>query len=102
MTIDVRILSSELSAVQTKWYEIGVQLGITTDKLDTFQEDRNTTTRCFLATLKYWVDGNTDVPVSWESIIKVLNGPFVNEPALANYLQRKYCVETHKKGTYSK
>ena len=100
VTIDVKTLSSELSAVQSKWYEMGIQLGITKDKLDTFNEDHGKVARCFLATLNYWVDGNTDVPVSWESIIKVLNDPFVNEPAMSNRLRGKYCVETPKKGMY--
>ena len=87
--------------MQSKWYEIGIQLGIKTDNLDVFKEDHyGRTARCFIETLNYWTGDNTDVPVSWESIINVLNDPIVNKPAIANRLQRKYCVETPKKGTY--
>ena len=95
--IDERILLSELAKVQTKWLEIGIQLGIKRNKLETFERDHPSTSRCLMATVSYWLDGNTNIPVSWESVVTILNDPFVDESGIAKQIQEKYC---HEKGMY--
>ena len=91
--IDERILLSELAKVQTKWFEIGIQLGIKRNKLETFKCDHPSTSRCLMATVSYWLDGNTNIPVSWKSVVTVLNDPFVDESGIAKQIQEKYCPE---------
>ena len=76
---------------------MGIQLGIKGSKLKTFEENYSSTFRCLMETVSYWSDGNTNVPVSWESVVTVLNDRSVDESGLAKQIQEKYCP---KKGTY--
>lgn len=97
--IDLKTLSSELAEVKNKWYEIGVQLGIKASTLDTFKVENETVSMYLSATLHYWLDGNTTVPVCWESIVSALRDPFVNEAGQGKRLQRKFC-EVPQQGGY--
>ena len=94
--IDEKMLLKELAKVQTKWFEIGIQLDIEGSKLKTFECDYPSTSRRMIETLNYWFGRNTNVPVSWEFVITVLNDPLVDESGLAKQIQEKYCP---KKGT---
>ena len=90
--IDETMLRKELAKVQTKWFEIGIQLGIEGSKLKTFECDYPSTSRRMIETVSYWFGMNTNVPVSWESVITVLNDPLVDESGLAKQIQEKYCT----------
>ena len=96
--IELKTLISELAKVKNKWYEIGIRLDVEASKLDTFETENKTVSKCLIATLRYWLDGNTDLPVCWESIISALSDPSVDEPGHARMLQKKFCKETPKKG----
>ena len=77
--------------MEIKWFRIGIQLGIKGSKLKTFEENYSSTYRCLIETVSYWLDGNTNVPVSWESVVTVLNNPSVDESGIAKQIQEKYC-----------
>ena len=83
--------------MEIKWFRIGIQLGIKGSKLETFEHNHHSSTfRCLTATVSYWLEGNTNVPISWESVVTVLNDRSVDESGLAKQIQEKYCP---KKGT---
>jgi hypothetical protein len=44
---------------------------------------------CFTEVISFWLNGNTQVAVSWKSIIDVLESQFVGEKGLANQLREK-------------
>ena len=93
IVIDERTLLSELAALEIKWLQIGIQFGIKGSKLKIFEENYSSTYRCMMETVSYWLDGNTNVPVSWESVVTVLNDPSVDESGIAKQIQEKYCSE---------
>ena len=72
-----------------KWFQIGVQLGVGESKLRQIRADNNTVHMCFTELISFWLNGNTQVAASWESIIGVLESHFVNEKGLANQLREK-------------
>ena len=77
--------------MEFKWFQIGIQFGITGNKLKTFEANYSSTYRYLMETVSYWLNGNTNVPVSWESVVTVLNDPSVDESGIAKQIQEKYC-----------
>ena len=52
------------------------------------------------AAIDYWLTGNvadSDAPVSWNSIVEALKADSVEESALAEKIQKKYCQPKEKK-----
>ena len=72
-----------------KWFRIGVQLGVNEPKLRQIESDCHTLDRRFSETISFWLNGNTQVPVSWISLVQVLESRFVSENGLANQLREK-------------
>ena len=88
----MRIICDELGSVETKWFKIGVQLGIPRSKLQEFKKEDDPLS----AVVDYWLRGNvpeSDVPISWESIVKALRSVSVGEPGLADRITLKYCMD---------
>ena len=92
--LDLATLSRELSPAKDKWHEIGVQLKIELSQLSAIEDmypyniDRRLSKM-----LSFWLDGNTDAPICWESILKCLRAATVNKRGLAEELQQKYCQQ---------
>ena len=82
-------MTNELGSVMTKWYSIGVQLGIEQAKLHEIETNYRTADRCFSEVINFWLKGNTPVAMSWESLVVVLESPFVGEKGLAIRLREK-------------
>ena len=78
---------NELITIAHKWITIGIQLGIDYHVLKGFgQQYNNDPIRCLTELLQYWLDGNAangKSHVNWETIIKALKSPSVNESGLA-------------------
>ena len=69
--------------MKAKWYHLGVQLGIDDAKLEEIENNYQTTDRRFSEVIKFWLRGNASAAVSWESLVEVLEEPFVDEKGLA-------------------
>ena len=78
-----------------KWFQIGVQLGLSESKLRQIESNHRTVERCFSEVISFWLNGNTQVAVSWNSLIDILESPFVNEKGLADKLREKSGLEVH-------
>ena len=72
-----------------KWFQIGVQLGLSETKLHQIESDHRTAERCFSEVIIFWLKGNTQVAVTWKSLVEVLESSFVNEKGLAKRLREK-------------
>ena len=89
LELDLRNVTNELVSVMAKWYLIGVQLGINDVKLEEIENNYQRADRRFFEVINFWLWGNTPVAVSWESLVEVLESPFVNEKGLARRLREK-------------
>ena len=87
--LDLRTITSELGSVMAKWYPIGIQLGVDQAKLKVFEINYRTADRCFAEVISFWLSGNTPVPVSWISLVKILEQPYIGEKGLATRLREK-------------
>ena len=94
--LDLRSVTDELGSVMDKWFQIGVQLGLSETKLHQIESDHRTADRCFSEVIIFWLKGNTQVAVTWKSLVEVLESSFVNERGLAKRLREKYGVEPDK------
>ena len=86
-SLSLPTLCNELGLLKYKAQEIGILLGISLGKLKEMKQDGD----LFLESLDYWLRGNTDVPVTWGSIVAALESDFVNELGCAKKIKRKYC-----------
>lgn len=94
---DLRAICNALAGIKTKWFEIGIQLGIPRSKLEEFEEKRDPLS----AVVDYWLKGNVTesvVPISWKSIVDALKSKYVGEPGLAEQIKQTCYIEESEKG----
>ena len=91
----LKTLLNDLTPVNHKWHRICIQLGIPNNKLREFEKNGDP----LVASLDYWLNGNTDVPITWESVVAALESPSVGELGQAKVLKKKYWMETIDKAT---
>ena len=87
-----------MGSVETKWFKIGIQLGIPRDKLLEFQQSPDPLS----AVVDYWLRGNVTesvIPISWQSIANALKSKRVGEPGLAEQIIKDYCQPKFEKGS---
>ena len=80
----------ELGEIDHKWFKIGVQLGVPHGKLKGFEKEVDPLS----AVINFWLSDNvedTEVPVSWRSVVAALKSSYVGETGLANSINSKYC-----------
>jgi hypothetical protein len=87
--LDLGNVTNELVSVMAKYYHIGVQLRVDQAKIGEIEINHPTADRRFSEVIKIWLGGNTPVAVSWESLVEVLESPFVGEEGLARRLREK-------------
>lgn len=83
--LNLKSVNNALLAIRTKWFDIGLQLGISRNKLLEFKDDPNPLS----AVIDYWLKGNLDVPVCWKSIVTAVKTE--QETQLAEEINKKYC-----------
>ena len=84
---DLRVLTKELHNVRAKWYNIGVQLGVSVGTLKAIEKQYlNDPTDCLRETLTTLLISSTP---TWTNIVDALS--VVGEVRLAADLQHKYC-----------
>ena len=80
-----------------KWRDIGLKLKVPYHKRKEFEDTKNP----FEEVIYYWLRGNVqdiDIPVTWRSIVTVLESSIVDETGLAKTIMEKYCLPEHQKG----
>ncbi len=96
---DLKTICNALVSVETKWFRIGIQLGIPRSKLEKFKKDEDDP---LSAVVDYLLKGNvtesaTAIPISWNSILTALKSDYVGEPGLAERISKNYCQQKDTK-----
>ena len=94
LALDLRKVINELDSVVSKWFQIGIQLGVSESRLHQIEADHRTSDRCLSEVIIFWLNGNTNADITWESLITALEASGVNEKGLAKSLIQKYGVAT--------
>ena len=72
---------------RTKWYNIGLQLGLSPESLDAIERTKHhVIDDCFTETLKVWLRGSGNRP-SWRCLARALRARTVGLVVLAGKLQ---------------
>ena len=95
----LRTLLNELAPVRHIWQKICIQLGISNSKLSEFEKIRGDP---FTEGLDYWFNGNTDVPITWGSVVAALESPHVGEFSFAERLREKWTTGKESEEIYEK
>ncbi len=82
---------TELIVICSKWYNIGLGLGLTAGTLEAMKAPFKEQEDCLRDMLKEWL--NRSPNPSWQSLIRVLRSPIVGKEPLASYLEKQYCTQ---------
>jgi hypothetical protein len=88
---DLAKVRMELVEVQTKWYDIGLDLGLPVNTLETIKQECQDTPECLRKMLLEWLK-MIDLQPSWKTLIDVLQNKVINEGALAVTIAKKYGI----------
>ena len=97
MTLDdLGLLLEELLDVQTKWYNLGLQLNLTVSTQDRIKTQFSDPREQLLEMLETWL--STGYNHSWKTLIDALRSRNVGASQLADHLEAKYCrlKDTHE------
>ena len=81
----------EILASSTRWYEIGLRLKFSVDKLDVITSQFSDPRHCLRELLKEWLKGAAATRPTWGALVEALRSQTVGEPELADQLAAKYC-----------
>ena len=83
-------LMNELSVLSHKWESISNALQIPRHRSDYIRVHQRTSSECLYSVLEYWLMSNTDIPVTWESVVEILDSYYIGERTLAEKLRKQY------------
>ena len=90
---------NELVPVRHIWRKISIQLGIPSNHLHVFEKSDDDP---FTGSLDFWLNGNTNVPVTWGSVVAALESPHVGEYVFAKRLREKWSTSKESEQIYEK
>ena len=88
---DLSKVRTELFEVQVKWYDIGLDLGLPVNTLETIKQECQDIGECLRRMIHEWLKA-IDLQPTWRKLIDVLQNKVVNEGALAAMIAEKYNV----------
>ena len=84
---DLKLVRDTLLKAASKWYDLGLELGLSVDYLDTITKDNPQD--CLRVMLTYWLSC-LDLQPSWKQVIVALRSRAVNYPLLAEEIEQTY------------
>ena len=80
------------------WRKICIQLNIPKNKFHEFEKFEDP----FTESLDYWLTGNTDVPITWGSVVSALESPDIKQNLLAERLRKEWTTSIKSEQIYEK
>ena len=90
-------MNNVAAKIPAKWNEFGVQLDIPTSTLNAVR--KHTAQECFIEVFSIWKRSLSCEPISWVTVIAVLESPSIDEKKLAADLRAKYGTDTNTPGS---
>ena len=82
---DLNAVKNATWSARSKWYNLGLELGILADTLDVIKENCQNCEDCHIEMLKRWLKRSSPRP-TWSALAKALRSLPVDEGALAKQL----------------
>lgn len=87
---DLEMVQDELAFIDTKWHNIGLELGFHPDTLNEIHLQNSANRSCLQEVLERWLK-MVNPPPTWEALAKALERTTVGEYQKAQKLREKYC-----------
>ena len=90
LTVDnINAVLTALEGCETKYYNLGLKLGLNVRILQLIERNHDDVTRRFIEVVKAWLEKADDVcgPISWESLVTALKA--TGEVSIAIEIERK-------------
>lgn len=89
MDRDLGKVYESLVKISHRWYVLGLQLGVETNKLDGIRLQFQKPDMALLEVIKEWLK-QTSKPCSWDALVKALRTNSVNEEKTAKIIEMSY------------
>ena len=84
---DLVVVQRKLYAVNTEWYNLGLELGQRPSTLDSIEAKYNSDpSQCFRQVLKEWLKGISPPP-TWRAVVEALKSPTVRQYQVAQQIE---------------
>ena len=91
---------NELYEVRAKWYDLGVQLRMTTPDLDAIQTQyQNNPDACLRQMLSDWLTKEVPSPPTWQRVVDALSSSAINKKKLAEKIKVSFCSQNNATDT---
>ena len=89
---DLPEIVNELFGARSKWYFIGLQLGLEASTLDSIRKDyRESTDNCFCQVIIVWLKSSSHATKTWSTLADVLKRQCIGFEELAAKIEEKFC-----------
>ena len=92
--LSLRLFQANVSsAIPDKWEDVAIELDLPMATITTIERERQGNFRhCFAKVFDHWQKNPTPQrPFCWDTVVKVLKSPSVNEPVLARNISQQFC-----------
>ena len=92
--LSLRIFQANVaSVIPDKWEDVAIELDLPMATITTIERERQGNLRhCFAMVFDHWQKNHTPQrPFCWDTVVKVLQSPAVNEPVLARNISQQFC-----------
>ena len=80
------------AAIPEKWKDVGIELNLEMGKILTVETETQRNLDRFVEIFDHWQKNSTlQRPFCWDTVVKVLKSPAVNEPVLARKISQQFC-----------
>ena len=93
---DLKKVRSKTYEVRSKWYDIGLELGVPEGTLDCIERENHDISSRFLKMYSHWLK-TTDPKPTWKALVTALQQPAINAHSLADTLRQKYCQTAQRR-----
>lgn len=81
------VLLNLLANISNNWYDIGLGFGIDQNNLESIKNEMGSDNTKLSKVIECWISTQSS-PVTWETVISVIEGPIVNNRTKANEIRK--------------
>ena len=90
---DLALVYEEVMSARSKWYIIGLELGLKVDGLEIIEVNNLYSNKsCLMECLQVWLRGSRPPP-TWSAMVTALRSPTVGFEDLADVIEKKYRIK---------
>ena len=92
--LSLRLFQENIAAaIPDKWEDVGIELDLPMSTIRTIESEKHgNLRRCFAEVFDRWQKNPTPQrPFCWDTVIKVLRSPLIDEPELARKIAKDFC-----------